>query len=157
MKTNMSLLLGLVAIFMMACETDEECDAEAGKKSVVEETSVGTAEDFKRSVKDRVYFHFSKSGLTSDAKRTLEGQSAWLKTHSAARATIEGHCDKRGTREYNLALGERRANSARDALVMNGVEENRLSTVSFGKDKLPIEGNSEHVHAQNRTAITVIQ
>ena len=148
-------LLGICAIFFTACDTPEECKDEsaalAGAGAVP-----GSEEDFKTNVKDRVFFRFARHDVSEDAQKVLGAQAAWLKTHGRG-AVVEGHCDKRGTRDYNLALGERRANSAKDVLVSNGVDPQKLSAISYGKDKLPVQGDSVEANAQNRTAITVIQ
>ena len=117
----------------------------------------GSAEDFVLNVGDRVFFAFDKYNLTPEARRTLERQAAWLQRFPSVTATIEGHCDERGTREYNLALGERRANAAKAYLVALGVDANRLSTISYGKERPEALGSNEAAWAQNRRAVTVVQ
>jgi peptidoglycan-associated lipoprotein len=145
-------LLPLVAaaLLVTACGDGQNVDVDAM-------AAPGTPGDFKKNIKDRVFFGFDKSNISADAKKVLEGQAAWLKTHSATTATVEGYADERGTREYNLALGARRAESAKTGLSGLGVDASRLKTVSFGKDK-PIVPNakSEEEHAQNRVAVTSI-
>ncbi|EKE44446.1 OmpA/MotB [Oceaniovalibus guishaninsula JLT2003] len=111
---------------------------------------------FNQTVGDRVLFANDQSTLSDAARSTLAGQARWLNTNPAYTAIIEGHADEKGTREYNLALGERRANAARDFLVSQGVSSARLRTVTYGKER-PIEVcSTEACYAQNRRAVTVI-
>ena len=99
-----------------------------------------------------VFYDFDKSELRTDAVEQLKTNANWLKAKSGKKVVIEGHCDERGTNEYNLALGERRANSARDYIVKLGVDPARLKTVSFGEEKPFAEGHNEEAWAQNRRA-----
>jgi peptidoglycan-associated lipoprotein len=115
----------------------------------------GSAEDFVVNVGDRVYFDLDKSNIRSDQRATLENQAAWLKSYPQVRMTIEGHCDERGTREYNLALGERRANSVKDFLVALGINPDRLQTVSYGKERPVALGHDEAAWAQNRRGVSM--
>jgi peptidoglycan-associated lipoprotein len=117
----------------------------------------GSKEDFVANVGDRVFFAYDKSDLSADARRTLERQAAWLRQWSNQRLTVEGHCDERGTREYNLALGERRANAVKDYLVALGVPAARLSTISYGKERPVVLGSNEAAWAQNRRGVSVPQ
>ena len=105
---------------------------------------------------DTVYFGTDKSDLDDAARATLAAQARWLQANPTIRASVEGHCDERGTREYNLALGERRANAARDFLVAQGVVASRLSTISWGKERPVASGSNEEAWAQNRRAVTVL-
>jgi peptidoglycan-associated lipoprotein len=105
---------------------------------------------------DRVFFDFDSSVIRADGRTTLDRQAAWFATNAAVRATIEGHTDERGTREYNLALGQRRANATRDYLVARGVAGARLATISYGKDRPASVGSDEGAWAQNRRAVTVV-
>ena len=116
----------------------------------------GSVQDLVVNVGDRVFFDFDRSDLKPDARATLEKQAAWLKKFPAIRVTLEGHADERGTREYNLALGERRANSAKEFLVALGINPNRLQTISFGKERPVALGSNEASWAQNRRAVTVV-
>ncbi|MEK9832859.1 MAG: peptidoglycan-associated lipoprotein Pal [Rhodospirillaceae bacterium] len=116
----------------------------------------GTQEDLEVNVGDRVFFDFDKSNLSPDARTAVERWAAWLKTYPANKVVIQGHADERGTREYNLALGERRADSARDYLVSLGIDSNRVSIVSFGKERPAVVGSNERAWAQNRRAVIVI-
>ncbi len=139
------------ALLMTACETtndSQEANAEAA--------TPGTATDFRNNIKDRVFFNFDSSKVSADAKKVLEAQAAWLKTYGTTTATVEGKTDARGTSQYNIALGARRAEATKKALVAAGAEAHRLSTVSYGKEKLEVSGDTEEAHAQNRVAVTVI-
>ncbi|MDF1856537.1 peptidoglycan-associated lipoprotein Pal [Pseudooceanicola sp.] len=111
---------------------------------------------FQQSIGDRVLFEVDQSTLTPEGRSVLDGQSSWLMTNSDYNAIIEGHADEQGTREYNLALGARRANAVREYLVSKGVAGARLKTVSYGKER-PIEiCSQEGCYAKNRRAVTVI-
>ncbi len=99
-----------------------------------------------------VHFDYDKATLPSAEKQKLEGNASWLKKNTTSKMLIEGHCDQRGSTEYNLSLGERRANAVKQMLVQMGVSANRVSTVSFGKEKLLANGESESEMAQNRRA-----
>ncbi len=116
----------------------------------------GSVQDFVINVGDRVYFDFDQYQLRSDARPVLDSQASWLNHYPAVRVRIEGNCDERGTREYNLALGARRANSVRDYLVSRGISAARIETVSFGKER-PVDGGSgEDAWAHNRNGHTAI-
>ena len=116
----------------------------------------GSVDDFLKNVGDRVFFDFDKSNLSAEAKGTLDKQVAWLKKYPNWSITVEGHCDERGTREYNLALGERRANSVKQYLAANGVAASRLKTISYGKERPAVQGSNEAAWAQNRRGVTVL-
>jgi peptidoglycan-associated lipoprotein len=105
---------------------------------------------------DTVYFGTDEYLLDESAKATLAAQARWLLANPNIRASIEGHCDERGTREYNMALGERRANAARDYLVSQGVPTSRLLVTSWGKERPVAAGSNEEAWAQNRRAVTVL-
>jgi peptidoglycan-associated lipoprotein len=106
-------------------------------------------------VEDRVFFALNSSNINSEAKKILDGQSEWLKSESNINIIIEGHCDERGTREYNIALGEKRANAARDYLISKGIMANRIKTVSYGKERPALIGSGEAIWSKNRRAVTV--
>ncbi len=111
---------------------------------------------FRQTVGDRVLFEVDQFTLTAASRSVLDGQAAWLLRNADYTAVIEGHADEQGTREYNLALGSRRANAVREYLVSQGVPSARLQTVTFGKER-PIEICSEEAcYRQNRRAVTVI-
>jgi peptidoglycan-associated lipoprotein len=105
---------------------------------------------------DRVFFNYDSAALTEEAQHELKLQADWLASHSDVRATIEGHCDERGTREYNLALGEKRANAAKNYLVAQGVDSSRLSVISYGKERPANFSDTETGHSKNRRAVTVL-
>ena len=99
---------------------------------------------------------YLKSELTSDSKELLQDQVAWLKQYSDVSVTIEGHCDERGTREYNLALGEKRAQSEKNYLISLGVSESRVSTISYGKERPAVIGSNDGAWSQNRRSVTKV-
>ena len=99
---------------------------------------------------DRVYFDYDSSALDSSDKDILNRQAAWLKTNAALTVTVEGHCDERGTREYNMALGERRGKAVADYLTMQGVSSSQLEVVSFGEERPAVEGDGEAAYSKNR-------
>ncbi|MDP8912675.1 MAG: peptidoglycan-associated lipoprotein Pal [Pseudomonadota bacterium] len=109
-----------------------------------------------RAGSDTVYFNTDSSSLDAASRSTLEAQAAWLLQHPAVTVTVEGHCDERGTREYNLALGERRANAAKNYLAARGVPASRMRTLSWGKERPLAPGSDERSWAQNRRAVTVL-
>ncbi len=115
----------------------------------------GVTEEFAGAVNAVVYFPLNSSSLTQEAKTFLTQQADWLKDNPKALIVVEGRCDERGTREYNLALGERRANAARSYLVAKGVNPDRIRTISYGKEKPVVLGSTESAWAKNRNATTV--
>ena len=116
----------------------------------------GSMQDFVVNVGDRVYFDLDSYDIRPDAQPVLSNQAAWLVRYPNVAIRIEGNADERGTREYNLALGARRANSVRDFLVGRGVAAQRIETISFGKERPIAEGSDEASWAQNRNAHTAI-
>lgn len=159
------------ALLLTACQTPPESTSEEGANMGA--AIPGSAEDFMASTEDRVYFDFDKSNLTADAQATLQKQADWLKKYPHVAVVVEGHCDERGTVEYNLALGERRAVAAKNGLISAGVvgpessarvgphdeaRPDRVRVVSYGKNRLPAgNGNDAATHARNRTAITKVE
>ncbi len=117
----------------------------------------GSEQDLVANVGDRVFYAFNKSSLSSDAQATLGKQAAWLAKYPSVNVLVAGNADERGTETYNLALGQRRANSARDYLVAQGVTASRIQTISYGKDCPVAAGNDESAYQQNRNAITSVQ
>jgi len=117
----------------------------------------GSQADFQKNVGDRVFFDFDKSALKPEGKDLLGKWVAFLKKYPNDQLTVEGHTDERGTREYNLALGERRANTVKEFLVANGVQATRLKTVSYGKERPAVLGSNEVAWAQNRRGVGIIQ
>lgn len=117
----------------------------------------GSEADLVANVGDRVFYAFNQSTLTAQARATLDRQVAWLDKYPAVKILLAGNCDDRGTEEYNLALGQRRANAARDYLVARGVSPARIGTISYGKDRPVALGDNEQAWAQNRNAITAVR
>ncbi len=116
----------------------------------------GGLEDFVINVGDRIFFNTDKSELTADARKTLERQSAWLQQYPNFTVTVEGHCDERGTREYTLALGERRATAVKSYMVALGIDPNRIATISYGKERPEVLGSNDASWAQNRRGVTLL-
>ncbi len=117
----------------------------------------GTQADLVVNVGDRVFFNTDSSELTMEPRTTLENQAVWLGQYLHMGIIIEGHCDERGTREYNLALGERRASAVKNYLVALGVSPSRITTVSYGKERPAVPGVNEGAWAQNRRSVTKVQ
>ena len=116
----------------------------------------GTQEDFVASVAaDRIFFETDQSDVDAQDQATLQSQATWLRRYPQKRVTVEGHADERGTREYNLALGERRANAAKNALSGLGVDAARITTISYGKERPDATGSDESAYSRNRRAVTV--
>ena len=116
----------------------------------------GTQEELEVSVGDRVFFAYDSAVLSPVATQTLDRQAAWLKKYPEIVITIEGHTDERGTREYNLALGDRRANAVKNYLVALDIEPNRILTISYGEERPAEPGNGETAWAKNRRAVSVV-
>lgn len=117
----------------------------------------GTHENFVSVTgSDRVFFAFDKSDLDSQSRATLDAQAAWLTQNGGIKVRIEGHTDARGTREYNLALGQRRADAAKDYLISKGVNSKRITTISYGKERPAVEGTTDYAYAKNRRSVTVL-
>jgi len=116
----------------------------------------GSAQDFRVNVGDTVHFAFNDYNVEDTDKAVLGRQAAWLTKYPSVRVTIEGHCDERGTREYNLALGARRANAVKEYLVSQGVSTGRLETISYGKERPICTDSNEACWAQNRRGVTTI-
>ena len=116
----------------------------------------GSQEDLIVNVGDRVFFGYDSSDLDSDALELLQDQVAWLKQNSDVTVTIEGHCDERGTREYNLALGEKRAQAVKNYLIGLGINPDRVSTISYGKERPAVVGSNDGAWDQNRRSVTLV-
>lgn len=163
--------LTIAAVLVLAAcgttKTDGEMDSAAGQGLVASDmegvyvenqnAAPGTKDDFVINVGDRVLFGYDMYDLSAEARSVLENQAAWLSQYPSIMVSIEGHADERGTREYNLALGERRANSVKNYLVALGISPSRISTVSYGKERPAVPGSNEEAWAQNRRAVTAIQ
>jgi peptidoglycan-associated lipoprotein len=116
----------------------------------------GSQEELQQQYGDRVFFDFDKSDLTPNSRRTVEGWAAFLRQNPNVTLTIEGHCDERGTREYNLALGERRATAVKRFLADLGIDGRRVATISYGKERPAVVGSSESSYAQNRRGVALV-
>lgn len=117
----------------------------------------GTEEDLVQSVGDRVFFATDQSTLSPEARATLDRQAAWLQQYPAVRVWIAGNCDERGTQEYNLALGQRRANADRDYLVAHGIDRSRIETISYGSGRPVDAASTPEAWAKNRNATTSVK
>src|SRR5499433_1955510 len=116
----------------------------------------GSQQDLEASAGDRVFFSFDRSDISAEAREILTRQADWLRRYPNVTVTIEGHCDERGTREYNLALGERRAQAVKNVLVALGIPAGRISTISYGKERPEIPHSDDTSYAQNRRAVTTV-
>ncbi|HEX5455579.1 MAG TPA: peptidoglycan-associated lipoprotein Pal [Stellaceae bacterium] len=116
----------------------------------------GSQQDLAATAGDRVFFAFDSAEISSEGQQILLRQAQWLKRYPNVTVTIAGHCDERGTREYNLALGERRANAAKNVLVAAGIAPARVSLISYGKERPIVPGSTEEAYAQNRVAVTQV-
>ena len=171
---RLKFIMAIAALFVAsACTTVTDTDSGAGgsgestkssSSSSVESSQSKSAEilpgsqaDLVSNVGDRVLFEYDSSDLTPEARRTLERQAAWLKRYSNVSVTVEGHCDERGTREYNLALGERRATAVSNFLVALGINGARIMTISYGKEKPVALGSNDTAWSQNRRGVTRVR
>ena len=118
--------------------------------------SGGESDELADNVPNYVLFNVNSAKLDSQARETLNAQTEWLKTNSDINVIIEGHCDERGTREYNLALGAKRANAVKSYLSSSGINTSRIATISYGKERPPIQGTSSDIWQQNRRAVTTV-
>ena len=137
-----------------SAETTSAGTTSAGGASSI--GSIRTPDELLAKVGSTVYFDYDQSSLTSEAQATLDRQAAFLKASPSFRLIIEGHCDERGTREYNLALGDRRASAVRDYLVAKGINASRLSTISYGKEIPSVGGSNETSYSLNRRSVSRI-
>lgn len=144
--------LGTALLLLAACASSTATDRVTGDREVLP----GSIGDLEVNVGNRVLFDYDRYNLRPAAQATLERQAAWLKSYSNVTVTIEGHCDERGTREYNLALGARRANAAKDYLVSLGINPSRITTISYGKERPAVLGSNQDAWAQNRRGMTVV-
>ena len=157
------LLIVAAGFFLASCaatktEQGGDADSSSSASSSSSEGSInaGTQEDLIVNVGDRVFFEFDSSELTVDAQATLDAQAAWLLQYSDTDITIEGHADERGTREYNLALGDKRAFAVYSYLAQAGVDTNRMDYVSWGKERPEVIGSEETAYSQNRRGVTIV-
>ena len=166
-----TFLIILLSLVLTACATQKKVDVPDYKTidkttdvkikkidaQIQSDVYVGseTVEYLAKGVPDRVFFATNESILTTASRETLRKQAAWLRENSSVTVVIEGHADERGTREYNLALGERRANAAKDYLMTYGISSNRMSVLSYGKERPVDSGSTPLAWSKNRRSVTV--
>ena len=175
LKNSLILILSLFLLSCQSINTNQDAKEEISKENhAVEEKTVQPyetinseeqaqalnqqteAENQEVEVEDRVFFSSNSSSIEEGAKKILDLQAQWLKSDESINITIEGHCDERGTREYNIALGEKRAFAVKKYLKQLGVPEARMKIVSYGKERPAFFGNSDDIHNKNRRAVTVV-
>ena len=151
------LLVVFASLLLTACATQKKVAKESASGLIQSDIYTGsdTVEFLATGVKDRVFFATNKSVLTTASRDTLRKQAAWLRKNKDITVTVEGHADERGTREYNLALGDRRANAVKDYLLTYGISGGRLSVISYGKERPVNSGSSPLAWSQNRRSVTV--
>lgn len=158
MKSKNILLMGGAALtlLMSACCNRQVDTLQMGKVDVPQVVP-GSYEAFVESVSDKAFFELNSFAITDQAKAILAQQAEWMKNNPTASMLVEGYCDERGTRVYNLALGEKRANAVKKYLVSQGVSADRMSIISYGKEKPFVLGSTEEAWAQNRVSRSVIK
>ncbi|MDR1691328.1 MAG: peptidoglycan-associated lipoprotein Pal [Rickettsiales bacterium] len=145
------LSIAVTAMLLSACGGDLKLP------DPIDGITPGTQKDFTARAGDKVFFDFDRSDIRSHDEKTLKLQALWLNTYKDTNLKIEGHCDERGTREYNQALGARRATSVKKFLENEGVKSTRLSTISYGKERPEVLGDTEKAWSQNRRAVSVVK
>ncbi len=169
MRIKILSVLAAVAL-LGACETATEESAKTSgsgasttpaattAKPMMKESGIkmGSQQDLVVNVGDRVFFDFDKFNIRPDQRSVLDKQVAWMKSNPSVTVVVEGHCDERGTREYNLALGERRANAMKDYLTASGVNPERVKSISYGKERPVALGSNEEAWSQNRRGVTKV-
>lgn len=150
--TRIAVLLGAV-LFAGACAQQQNPNDPSGMGAAA---TPGSAQDFVVNVGDRVFFETDSSELTQQARATLDKQAQWLNNYNRYAFTIEGHADERGTREYNIALGARRAQAVRDYLIARGIDASRMRTISYGKERPVAVCNDISCWSQNRRSVTIL-
>ena len=151
------LLVVFASLLLTACATQKKVAKDSSTGLIQSDVYTGgdTVEFLATGVKDRVFFGTNKSILTTALRDTLRKQAAWMRKNKDITVTVEGHADERGTREYNLALGDRRANAVKDYLLTYGISGGRLSVISYGKERPVNSGSSPLAWSQNRRSVTV--
>ena len=145
-------LIVVASLVLSACATNTKQSSQTQGDVY---TGADTVEYLASGVKDRVFFATNETVLTTASRETLRKQAEWLRRNSKINVVLEGHADERGTREYNLALGERRANSAKDYLMTYGISSNRISVISYGKERPVDSGSTPLSWSKNRRSVTV--
>lgn len=155
---NVKILGAFAAVALLAaCSDNTPAATTASTGNTTQGIVPGSQEDLVANVGDRVFFDLARSNLKAEGTATLGRQAAWLAKYAQNNVQIAGNCDERGTEEYNIALGQRRAAAARDFLVAKGVAATRITTISYGKDRPTALGSNEAAYAQNRNAITSVR
>ncbi len=159
MEKKAKSLVSLVAlVFLAACECGQQDVNTFDVQEITNNDLSADSADFIANAGDRVFYAFDKSNISNESEVTLSRQVEWLKAHPNRNVLIEGHCDVRGTREYNLALGERRADTAAKFITNHGIAGERVRTVSYGKDRpIAATGSTEEINRLNRVGISVIE
>ena len=160
-SNGLKLVAVTAALLLAACTTKHDADNTPPPSQTTTTTTQssivpGSAEDFRVNVGDTVHFDYNAYDVKDQDKGTLQRQAAWLAKYPEVRVTIEGHCDERGTREYNIALGARRANAVKEYLVSIGVSSARVDTTSYGKERPICTESTESCWAQNRRGVTTL-
>ena len=151
------LLVVFASLLLTACATQKKVEKESASGLIQSDIYTGkdTVEFLATGVPDRVFFATNKSILTTASRDTLRKQAAWMRKNKDITVTVEGHADERGTREYNLALGDRRANAVKDYLLTYGISGGRIAVISYGKERPVNSGSSPLAWSQNRRSVTV--
>ena len=150
-----TFLVLMASLILTACATTKKVDTGGSQMQGDVYTGTETVEYLASGVPDRVFFATNESVLTTASRETLRKQAAWLRKNSNITIVLEGHADERGTREYNLALGERRANAAKDYLMTYGISADRISVISYGKERPVDPGSNPLSWSKNRRSVTV--
>ncbi len=150
-----TFLVLMAGVILTACATTKKVSTTTGQMQGDVYTGTDTVEYLASGVPDRVFFATNESILTTRSRETLRKQATWLRENSGINVVLEGHADERGTREYNLALGERRANAAKDYLMTYGVSASRISVISYGKERPVDSGSNPLSWSKNRRSVTV--
>jgi len=150
-----TILVVLAGLVLTACASTKKVSTTTGQLQGDVYTGTDTVEYLASGVPDRVFFATNETVLTTASRETLRKQATYLRKESSMNVVLEGHADERGTREYNLALGERRANSAKDYLMTYGISANRISVISYGKERPVDSGSNPLSWSKNRRSVTV--
>ena len=158
MKSHKLLLAFSAAILISGCETIGGSSSSSSTPSYAygDSKQADLQAYLQNEIGDRIYFETNKHNISSAAAFTLESQANWIKSTPGFQLIIEGHCDERGTREYNLALGEKRAQSVKNYLISLGISSDRISTISYGKERPAVVGSNDGAWAQNRRSVTLV-
>lgn len=159
MKLHLALFTALALLTACADKPADTAGAATGGGSTLSPGGAGpgTQEDLVANVGDRVFYALDSSSLSTESRATLDRQASWLGRFPAVSIQVAGNCDERGTTEYNLALGQRRANTSRDYLVARGVSSARITTISYGKERPTAVGSDDQAYSQNRNATTSVR